>query len=159
MTPLVLLALAAGLPVVLAILLRVNSVYLFVSVAAGYMLQQFIGETTALTLRTFVRHEQIDMISAIALLCLPVLLSLLLLRKTMPTKELPLHLFLMVGSGLTLAASIVAVAPAAVLDSIKANPATHNLYRASDIIVTITATLALLLMWATLKHHKRGKKH
>lgn len=159
MNTLVLLALVAGLPVLMAIIFRVNSVFLFTSIATGYLLQQFMGESTALTLRTMIRHDNIEMISALILLAVPVVFTLLLMRKTLPTKELFLHIFLLAGCGLTIATLVIKVSPDSVMNSVRANPISETAYRASDIIVSVTGTLAMLMMWATLKHKRSRKKH
>jgi hypothetical protein len=158
MTPLVLIALIAGIPVLLAILFRVNSLYLFLSVTIGYLLTEFIGETTALTVRTLIKNGQPELITNFTLFGLPILLSLLFLRKTLSPKQFPVQLIPLLGNGLLILVLSIPLMTAGTRGTIMINPLGHAIYQSTDIVVTLVAVIHLLLLWATGKLDHKGRR-
>ena len=158
MESLVILAVIAGLPILLGLLLRVSAVFLFASIAAGSLLVTYMGDDASLALGMMVRGQDTNLIAQLILLLLPVGLTFLLLRKTMPRSKLLLHVPAVVMSGLALAALALPLLDAAAQEKIYANEYGNMLRESQDIIVGAAAVVVLLLMWVTYRH-KEDKKH
>lgn len=160
MTPLVLIALIAGIPVLIAILLRVSSIYLFLSIVCGYLLTEFVGETTALTVRSFFKTGQIELLTNLILFAAPILISLVMLRKTLTRRQFPLQIIPLLGNGLLILVLAIPLMTAGVRGTIMSNPTSHAVYQLTDIIVALSAVTHLALLWTIGKpdHHK-GKHH
>lgn len=158
MTPLILLAAIAGVPVLLALFLRVSAVYLFLSAAAGSLLVTYIGDDAGLALGMMMKGQNTTLIAQFALLAIPVVLSLFLLRKTMPKSKVLLHLVPLIGTGLTIAVLALPFFDSTTQSQIFANYYGDMFKDAQDVIVGATSLMILFLMWITLKH-KEDKKH
>jgi hypothetical protein len=158
MDSLILLAAIAGVPVLVALVFRVSAVFLFLSLAAGSLLVTYVGDDASLALGTLVRGQNTNLIAQFGLLLLPVALTLLLLRKTMPRSRLLLHVPVLVVTGLALAALALPFLDAAAQEKIFANEYGNMLRESQDVAVGAAAILALLLMWLTGRH-KEDKKH
>src|SRR5574338_1017179 len=102
MNSLMLLAIIAGVPTLLALLLRVHSVYFFLSVAAGSLLVNHLGDDTGLALSMAFRGQNTMLIASVGILLVPVLLTLLFLRGSTPKRKSLLHILPLVMTGLTL---------------------------------------------------------
>jgi hypothetical protein len=162
-SPLIILAFIAGIPIVLAILLRVSSVFVFFSVAAGALLVTSIGDDVAFALNTLFKGANAANIINLTLLCLPVALTLYFLRKSMPRAQLLLHILPLVAAGLMLATIAMPEMSLGVQGAIKNTEIGDIFYQAGDLIIAIAAVLNLLLAWTIYRfrpahHHKKHKK-
>jgi hypothetical protein len=158
MNSLILLAAIAGVPVLLALFLRVSAVYLFLSTAAGSLLVNYVGDDASLALGMMVRGQNTNLIAQFGLLFLPVVLSLLFLRKTMPKSKLLLHIVPLLATGLTIAVLALPFFDSNAQSQIYADRYGDMFKDSQDVIVGGTSILILLLTWLTLKH-KEDKKH
>lgn len=161
MDSLILLAAIAGIPVLLALLFRVSGVFLFLSVAAGNLLVLYLGDDAGLALGMMVRGQSANVLAQFILLLLPVALSLLLLKKTLPKSKVLLHAPLLIATGLTLTALALPLLDSNAQEKVFANQYGNILRESQDIIVGVAAMLALLIMWLTYRHkgEKKHKKH
>ncbi len=161
MVPIVLFAVIAGLPILSAIILRVSAVYLFVSIAAGNFLVLYLSDDIVLALNAFSKDKNIPMIVQLTLLLAPILLTLFLLRRSVTRGQFFLHLFPLIGCGLSVAVLTLPLLPNEVQGQIVGHPSGVIFKNSQDLIVGITAVLVLLLMWRAYGHHdgKHGKKH
>jgi len=157
MTPLIILAAIAGLPVLLAILFRVNAVYLFVSLAAGYLMLQFLGDDAGLAMGAFIRGANVPMASQFLLLFAPLVFTLLVLRKSLPASKLLFHIIPLIAIGVAAAALALPLLPSPAQQQIFSKPYGDVFRDAQDVAVGAAAVLILLLMWLTMRH-KEGKK-
>ena len=89
MSPLIILAVLAGVPLVLTTLLRVKPLYVFVSIITGYFWAEFLGESAELVLRSLVHVSHPEVVIRLILLLLPLTLTLMLLAKTLSKAALP----------------------------------------------------------------------
>ncbi len=158
MDSLILLAVIAIVPVLLALLFRVSGVFLFLSVAAGNLLVLYLGDDAGLALGMIVRGQNAHMLAQCILLLLPVGLSLFLLKRTLPTSKVLLHVPLLVATGLTLAALSLPLLDSNAQEKVFANQYGALLRESQNIIVGVAAILTLLIMWLTYRH-KADKKH
>ncbi|HTE57181.1 MAG TPA: hypothetical protein VK694_00395 [Verrucomicrobiae bacterium] len=160
MTPLIVLAAAACVPVVLALVFRVSAVKLFVSMSAGYLLVQFVGDDAGLAAGAFIRGANTPMATQIALLLAPTLFTLLLMRKSLPSSKLPLHILPLIAIGASLAVLTLPLVPSHIQKQVFDAPHGDVLRDAQDVAVALAAVLTLVLMWATGRNKedkKRGK--
>lgn len=161
MTPLILLAAIAGVPVLVALLLRVNAVFLYLSVAAGNLLVMSVADDADLVLGMVASGVNTRMVARFGLLLVPVVLTLLFLRKTMPRSKMLLHILPIVGSGLMLAAFALPFlssdAQAQVYDSTYG----EIINSAQDIVIGAATLLTLFLAWFSYRNKdskRRGRK-
>jgi hypothetical protein len=160
MSPLILLGLLAGVPLVLLTLLRVKPLYIFVSTVTGYLWVQYLGEPADLTLRSLVRVDHPDVVARIGLLLIPVVLTLILMRKSLPTSALPFQFFLLVANSLLLAVLIINLLPSGVQTTLYATNAGNVVRQANDVLIAGVAGLHVLVMWIMRpKHHDAHSKH
>ena len=159
MTPLIIMAVAAGLPVLLAIVLRVSALFLYLSLAAGFLLLQFLGDDAGLAARVFVRGPNVPMIAQFTLLFLPVVLTFLFMRRSMPASKLLFHIVPLIAISLAGVVITLPLLASPVQQQIFANQYGNVLKNSQDIAVGIASILTLLLMWATYRHKesKKGK--
>ena len=158
MTPLIILAAIAGVPVLLALFLRVSAIYLFLSVAAGSLLVTYIADDASLALGMMITGQDTNLIAQLGLLFLPIILTIVFLRKTLPRTKLLLHLIPLLGTGLTIAVLALPYFDSSSQSQIFANYYGDMFKDSQDVIVGATAILILLLTWFT-KKHKDDKKH
>ncbi len=163
MDPLIIAGALAGVPILLALVFRVSAVYVFLSVAAGALLVNVVGDDASLAAGMWVKNNShTQLITSFILLLVPVALTLLFMRKTMPRSKVPLHIIPLVLSGLAVAVLALPILPSAMEQQIFANRYGDMLKNAQDVIVAAAALFTLLLVWFTQrhkeeKHSKRGK--
>lgn len=155
--PLIILGVAIGLPFLLALAFRVNAVMFFMSVAAGALLQGALGDSLALTLNMAMRNGPTVLIADIALLSLPVLLSVVFLRRTMSAAGMLLQLLPLLASSVAFGALLIAVLPSDVQLQIYHLQFGGVIKRSQDVAVGIAVLMNMLLAWRLLRYHDDGK--
>jgi hypothetical protein len=155
----IILGVLAGVPVVLALIRRVSAVLLFLSVAGGSLLVTHLSDDATLVSRMVSRSANVPMITSIVLLVLPVLLTLLLLKKTMPRSKLLLHIIPLLATGLSLAVLALPLLPSHMQAELFAAPYGAPLKNSQDLVIGGTTVLVLLLMLIAHRHKEdKGKK-
>jgi hypothetical protein len=161
MSPLILIIAIAAAPIILAILLRVSTVFVYFGVAAGALIVSSIGDDVAFTLQTFFKGANASNIINLSLLMIPVALTMYFLRKSMPRAQMLLHVVPLVACGLMLATFAYAEFSLGLQGSIKETELGDIFYQATDLIVAAASLLSLFLAWRIYRHksdHHR-KKH
>lgn len=160
MAPLVLFAVIAGLPVLNAIVLRVSAIFLFISIAVGNFLVLYLGDDAILAVNAFTKDKNVPMVVQLTLLFLPVVLTLITLRKSLAKSKLLLHIVPLIGCGLSLAVLAVPLLPSDLQAQIFALPLGDIFKNSQDLIISVTAVMVLLLTWRSYRHNddKHGKK-
>jgi len=160
MLPIIIFGLLAGLPVLVAVLFRVSAVLLFTSIAVGNFLVLYLSDDVVLAVNAFTKDKNVTMAVQFALLLAPVVLALLLLRKTVTKGKLILHVVALVGCGLSIAVMALPIFASDVQAQIFKMPLGDIFKNSQDLIVGITAIVVLLLMLSTYRHKEgKGKKH
>ncbi|MBI3624084.1 hypothetical protein HY218_00460 [Candidatus Saccharibacteria bacterium] len=159
MQPLVILAIIAVLPLLLALLLRVSALFLFLGVAAGALLAQYIADDASLVLNSFFTHINVDQYVKLGLLVLPVVLTLLFLRKTLSASQLVFQLVPLVVTSAAFATLVIGMLPGGVQYNIVSNPIGKIANSSQNVMVAASTLLTLLLAWFTQGHRRRGKHH
>lgn len=157
----ILLAAIAGVPVLLALVFRVNAVFLYLSVAAGNLLVMSVADDADLALGMVASNVNTRMAASFGLLLAPVLLTLLFLRKTMSRSKMLFHILPIIGSGLMLAAFALPFlsvnARAQVYDSTYG----EIIDSAQDVVIGAATLLTLFLAWFSYRNKdgkRRGRK-
>ncbi len=161
MEALFVLAAIAGVPVLLALFFRVSVVFLFLSVAAGSLLATRVGDEVGSALSVLVRGQNTMLIAQFGLQLAPVVITLLLLRKTVSASRLPLHVLPHVATGLSLAVLTLPFLDSSAQTQLFAGQYGGTLRDSQDMVVGGATLMVLLLMFLTYrnKQDKSSKKH
>lgn len=145
----------------LSLLFRVNALYLFISVMAGELLVRYVGDDAGLVIGSVVKDQNGPMIAQIALLLLPLILTFLLLRHTIPKSKILLHIIPLTSITISLTIFIVPLLAGSVQKSLLDSQVINDIIRAQDLIVVSTCIFVLGLMFMTSRHReaKHGKHH
>jgi hypothetical protein len=157
MVPLVLIIAVASLPILLAIIFRVSSVMLFFAIATGALLQRSIGESTALALAATFKHGPVNYIANIGLLILPVVLTLLFLRKSAKSSHFLLQLVPLIAADCALTVLLVPLLPGNLQQQIYDLRYGNLVKQSQDLVVMIAAVLNLLLAFRIYRHQEHAK--
>ena len=159
MSPTILLALIAGLPLVLTVALRVKPLYIFVSIVCGYFASEFLGEVASLMLGSIIHIGNIGIITRLVLLLLPLAITLFLMRKSLSAAALPFQFFLLVADSLLLATFLVPLLTLGMQNAIYSTNAGNIFRQAHDVLITSIAGLHVLVMWVMRPKHDAHGKH
>lgn len=157
MNPLIVFSAIVFAPVILALLLRVNSVLLFVAVSAGMLLQQSIGAMAVLVVSGFLPAIQ-DVVVDIALIALPVVTMLWLLRGSAKRSAVAMQLVPLVLVGFVLGYSLLAVMPGDFAIALYETPIGTTIDQAKDLLMGLAAVVHIVVAWL-LYRHKHTEKH
>lgn len=160
MSPLILLALIAGLPLLLVSLFRIKPLYFFVSIVTGYFWALFLGETTELTLRSTVHMSNPGVVARVGLLLIPVVLTFALMRKTLSAAALPFLFFLLAADSLLLTTFLLPLLTPGTENAIYQTQAGSVVRQAHDVAIAGVAGLHLVVMLVMRPKSPHGKgKH
>lgn len=160
MPPLILLGLLAGAPLALFTVLRVKPLYIFVSIITGNLWVQYLGEPADLTVRSLVHVSHPDVVARIMLLLIPLVITLLLMRKSLPASALPFQFFLLVANSILLAVFVINLLPIGVRASLYSTNPGNVVRQANDVLIPGIAGLHVLVMWIMRpKNHEGHGKH
>jgi hypothetical protein len=157
MNSLILLGVLVALPIVLAFVLRVNAILLFFSVMCGELLVQFMGDDATLVLGAFVRGEAASMYAQLVLLFVPVIFTLLIVRKSLTTAKILLNIPAIILSGLVLGILAIPLLTGGMQSQIMATAPGGLLQNMKDDIVGVTVLINLVLTWLYFRHKPEGK--
>ncbi len=157
MSPLIVLALIAGVPLLLASVFRIKPLYFFVSIVTGYFWAQFLGETAELTLRSTIHISNPDVVMRVGLLLIPVVLTFAFLRKTLSTSALPFLFFLLVADSLLLTTFLLPLLTPGMQNAIYQTQAGSVVRQAHDVAIAGVAGLHLVVMLIMRSKLPHGK--
>lgn len=158
MIPLIIISSIVALPILLALILRVNALFVYLSICTGYFLQSTLSDDVDLALAAIIRGSDSMVIARLTLLALPVLITLFILRKTQG-KSFIFQLVPLVLSGLFLAVITLPLLPTALEQDIYSSQFGEGIRRSQDLIVAATAVSNLLLAFVLFKHKQPHGKH
>lgn len=159
MSPIILLALIAGLPLVLTAALRVKPLYVFVSIVCGYFAAVFLGDIAALTLGSVLPISNIGVIARLFLLLFPLVVTLFLMRRTLSAASLPFQFILLAADSILLATFLVPILTPGVQGAIYSTNAGNIFRQAHDVLITSITGLHVLVMWFMRPRHDAHGKH
>lgn len=158
MSPLILLTLIVSTPLVLAVLLRVKPLYLFVSIVTGYFWMTFLGETAELTFGSMVHISNSDSVVRAALLSIPLLITLIIMRKGLSTSALPFQFILIVANCLMYAAFLLPVLTDGTRGAIYQTQIGDIFRQSTDVLIAGVAGLHCVVMWVLKPRHRKHHK-
>lgn len=161
MVPLILMAVIIGLTALLGLIIRISAVFLFVAVVAGELLVRTVGDDAGLALGAFVKNQNTPTIANLLLLILPLVFTILFLKKSLAKSKVLLHIIPFVAVGTLLFLFIVPIVPSSLQAQILGDPITSSVVKSQDLIIAATSILILVTMWTTYRYHEKhhGKHH
>jgi hypothetical protein len=161
MPAIVLLGLLIGLPLILLTVLRVKPLYIFTSVVTGYLWVQFLGDPAELMLQSMTHVQYPGVVARLALLLIPIVLTLLLMKHSLSPSALPFQFFLLVANSLLIATFIIDNLPGGTQASLYATNPGNVLRQANDVLIAGIAGLHVLVMWIMRPrgHDQHGHGH
>jgi hypothetical protein len=157
MTAYIILGIVVGLPLLLGMLLRVNTSYLFFSLMAGELLSRYFSDDAELVLRLAVRNQGVQAYAELIVLILPILFTALFLRKSLSKGKLWLHFIPMLLTGVVFAAFALEMLPFELQRQIRSVEVGQQLYQSREIIIGGVVFVQLIGLW--LLNRVRGDKH
>ena len=155
----VIFGIIAGLPLLVTMILRVNSIYLYLSMAAGLLLAQYVSYDTTLAINAFFSHKSLGNYVSLGLLLTPIILTIFFLRKTMPRSKILFHIVPLIVTCATLGTFIIGYLPGGIKHQLLINQIGKTADNAQNALIAGSTILILLLAWLTLGHHDGKKKH
>lgn len=163
MSSVIIVGLLAGLPLLLWLVLRVHTSALFISIAGGYLMSSYVGETAGLVSRSFITNGSTAMITKIVVFFLPIVMTAWIMRKSLNGPQMVTHFLPMIGCALLILVLglplLTETAQATAYSSFPGN----LVKQMSDAIVGIAVALQLVLMWITARPRhappKRSRHH
>ncbi len=154
MLPLVVIIGLTAAPVLIGLLLRVQPSLLFVSILAGYVLALFLTDDTSVAIGMLAPHVHVGQFIQIILLALPVVLTLVLARKSANQKWLVLQPIILTACGLLFAVLMQPFLPTGLRAKINSTPVGTNLERAQHVVVAVAILVNLVFMWLSSRVHQ-----
>lgn len=160
MTAYIILGVVLGLPLLLGLIFRVNSSYIFFSMLAGELLARTFADDAELVTRLAIRQESVLAYSELVLLVVPVLLTALFLRKTLSKGKLLFYIIPFLITGFVLAAFALPLLPEYLQEEVKGVQVGQRLLEGSETIVGAVVFMQLVTLWVMNRSHEHGgKKH
>jgi len=159
MMPLIVICSVAAAPVLLALIFRVNALFVFLSICVGYFLQYSLSDDVDLAMATVVQGSNSVVAARLVLLGLPLLITVFILRKTRG-RSFIFQFVPLLFSGLFAAVLVLPLLPPGLEQSIRADRFGGGLDKAQDLIIASAAITNLVLAYMLFKHKEpRGKHH
>lgn len=156
MTPFLIISAVALLPVLLAIVLGVNSVLLFLSVAVGILLEMTLVDSTNLVLSGFIKDSS-SITASLILLAAPVVFTLLFLRKSSKPAAVIMQVPPLLLTGALFGYMVLARMSSEFQEQVYGGQFGPSIQQASDIVIAAAALINLLLAWQLYRHKGEGK--
>lgn len=155
-----LLLLGIGLvPCVIAVIFRVNAVLLFVSVVGGNMLAHAFASDAAIVLQGIIGGGDSQVLARSVLQFMPVVMMLMLARKTAGKGSAILHVVPTMFVCALLLLFALEIVPASLANDFSATQTGQQFEQARNIIVGAVVISQLLLIWSTHRPEHAHKKH
>jgi hypothetical protein len=159
MSPLIIIGLFVGLPLVLGLLLRIHTSAFFLSIAGGFLLATYVGDTAALVSRSFVASSETGQVAQLVLFFLPMVITMWLMRGSLGPAQLVMHFFPLIGCALLVAVLGIGFLSEATQASVYSVYPGTLIKQMPDAFVGIAVSLQLFLMWMTARPHRNPPPH
>ncbi len=160
MSPLVLLALMAAIPVIVLMVLRINAAIVFLSLCLGSVLVRFVGGETKSMVNLFAGSKVLSNTNvSLALLLLPAVFTAAVMIGTLRGKMgLLLNLLPAISAGLLAVLLAEPILSPGLRGSIGATAVWHDVVRAQVLVVGIGSFVSLLFLWMQRPKRSGGEK-
>ncbi len=153
----IILGFLLGFPLLIGVLFRVSTSFLFVTILAAELLERYFRYDVELVLRPLIGNETIISYVGFVMLVVPMLLTGIFLKGTLSLVRVTLHVVPLVLSGVVFAAFAAPVLPQVVQAELRATEIGQILLDNAQFIVGVTVMLQLLALWFLTKK-KEAKK-
>lgn len=155
---------AIAIPALVLVLLRTNAAIAFLSLCAGTLLVHYVGNEASLAGIVMANNSQVvNQYAELVLLFLPVVVSTLLLRKSVSAAKTALNVIPAIAVGLVGTLVAVPLLPSAVQTAIIDTEGWKLLVRSQAIVMAASVLASLIVLWLTQPsgkgHGHVGKKH
>lgn len=157
MTPLVLFGLLVLVPVLVAMVLRINAAVLFMSLCVGQVLVQFIAGDTGSFVATFGGHSSNVSESTIRLALLlvpPIMTAAFMIHSVHRGIKSILNILPALGVGLLTALLVEPLLSPSFQHTLERSSLWHQVSQAQTLVVGLSALLSLLFLWV----QRRGSR-
>jgi len=141
------LGLSIGLPLLLGLVFRVSSSHLFFSVMAGELLARYFGRDAESLAHSLAHNESVGSYAEIAILLAPMILTALLLRRTLSAAKAMLHTVPLAITGVVFAAFALPLLPDGLQDTIRSTQVGDKLLNLNSFIIGGVVVAQLLALW------------
>jgi len=138
-----------GTPIVLMTLLRINAPLVFLSLCLGNVLLQFVGKEAVYFVNLFLPGSATvgQTTVKLALLLIPVVLTMLFMIKSVRGNRLLLNLLPAIGASFLLLFLVKPLLSAGTIGTIEISPIWTQIERSQELIVGSSALICLLFLW------------
>lgn len=158
MVPLMVFGVIIVVPVFLALVFRVNAVYVFMSVCAGYLLQMALSDSVDLVLATLIKGSNSVVAARVGLLVLPVIVTIILLRKTQGRSAV-FQFIPLIFSGMLLGNLVLPLLTPGFSQDIYNSVYGTSIRQSQDLVTAVAVVSNLVLAWTLFKAKGHGKHH
>ncbi len=159
MEPIVTLSLFVGLPIILGIILRVNPVYMYLSVVVSKILLIFVGDDAAVAAGGFIKGQNSQMFSSLFLLVLPLILTMLILRGGLHKPQILILVPAFIAVGASLYIFALPQLTAGIIGTVLASEVGKTINSSQDLIVAASGVIVMVVMWIVNRPHQEHHKH
>lgn len=147
------------LPIFLGLFFRVNTSHLFFALMAGELLARYFANEAANVIGLVVQENQLEY-GEILLLLLPMIVTAVILKGTLPKKKVILHIIPLAVTGIILAAFLLPLLPEELEKQIAGVELGERLLNMHRIIVGAVVGLQLVSLWLLNRkdESEKGKK-
>ena len=162
MNPLILMALIAGIPIALILLMRVKAAMVFMALCAGSVLTTFVSDAALDMLQMFLRSysSNTEAVVQIGLLLLPALLTILFLRSTVAGSAFVFNVLPAVLTGVMTLYLVVPLLPPGTSNAVTGTSIWGQLVQYQAVLVGSAVFFSVMQLWSggrSARHKK--KKH
>lgn len=158
MIPLIVFGAIVAAPVFLALVFRVNAVFIFMSICAGFLLQMALSDSVDLVLATLIHGSNSIIAARVGLLVLPVILTLFLLRKTQG-RSVVFQFIPLIFSGMLLGNLLLPLLSVGFSQGIYNSNYGNSIRQSQDLVTAVAVVSNLVLAWTLFKTKIHGKHH
>lgn len=163
MNPLILMALIAGIPVALILLLRVKAAMVFMALCAGSVLSTFVSDAALDLLQMFDRSysSTTEAVVQIGLLLLPALLTIVFLRFTVAGSAFVFNLLPSILTGVMTLLLVVPLLPPGTSNGVTGTNIWDQIVQYQAVLVGSAVFISVMQLWSGGRsaRHKKKKKH
>ncbi len=162
MSPLIIIGLLIGLPLLLTFAFRVNGGVIFLALCAGSVLSQFVADDTTQLVNSFFARTNHDITTSavqITLLLLPAILTLLFMRNSMSGTKILMNIIPAAATGLLTALLVVPLLPPGTRYGVTGSDIWSTLQQFQSVIIGAGAFVSLVMLWSSKPKHDKHKKH
>lgn len=161
MNPLIVIGALALVPAALIILFRINAALVFLSLCAGNVLVEFLGDDVLQFFNSFfpTSNEAIHAGVRITLLVLPALLTILFMKHTVSGGRHLLNILPGVLTGVVVALLVVPLLTDGTKYTLMSSEAWTTTQEFQSFVVGSAALSSFLFLWSTNKGHRARNKH